>query len=309
MALRILKANDPITVEQIIATIYAAPGLGKTSTGYTAEKPLLLDFDNGAYRSANRGDTVQVKSWADVASITAEDLAPYKTLVMDTAGRALDHLATEIIATNPKMGRGGALTLQGFGELKAKFIAYTKLIRSFGLDIVLLVHADEQKSGDDIIERLDAQGGSKNEIYKVSDLMGRLKIEGGKRVLNFSPTDTAFGKNPAGFPKIEVPNFTTAPGFLAKVIADTKAALNKQTEAQAKVSKELADWSARFSEAKDAAGFNKLIDEVKAKASADVRDNAGRLLTKTAKDKGFTLDKAAGQFVKAEKKATEQAAA
>lgn len=300
MALRILKSSDPITVEQIVATIYAAPGLGKTSTGYTAEKPLLLDFDNGAYRAANRGDTVQVKSWADVSGITKDDLAPYKTLVMDTAGRALDHLAADIIATNPKMGRGGALTLQGFGELKAKFTAYTKLIRSFGLDIMLLVHADEQKSGDDIIERLDAQGGSKNEIYKVSDLMGRLKIEGGKRVLNFSPTDTAFGKNPADFPKLEVPNFAANPTFFAKVIADTKAALNKQTEAQQKVSKELADWQIKFTEAKDAAGFTKLIGEVKEKATADVRDNAGRLLTKIAREKGFTLDKASHKFVKAE---------
>jgi hypothetical protein len=202
MTLRITKASDPITVSQIIATIYAPPGVGKTSIGYTAEAPLLLDFDGGAYRAANRGDTVQVKAWADVSGITADDLKPYKTLVLDTAGRALDCLATDIIAGNPKLGRGGALTLQGFGELKARFIAFTKLIRSFGLDLVLLVHSDEQKSGDDIIERLDAQGGSKNEIYKVSDLMGRIKIEAGKRTLNFSPTDTAFGKNPAGFPKL-----------------------------------------------------------------------------------------------------------
>jgi hypothetical protein len=196
---------------------------------------LLLDFDGGAYRSANRGDTVQVKAWADVSGITADDLKPYKTLVLDTAGRALDCLAADIIAGNPKLGRGGALTLQGFGELKARFIAFTKLIRSFGLDLVLLVHSDEQKNGDDIIERLDAQGGSKNEIYKVSDLMGRIKIEAGKRTLNFSPTDTAFGKNPAGFPKIRCPTSAAEPHFLGKVIADTKAALNKQTAEQKKV--------------------------------------------------------------------------
>lgn len=301
--LRITKANDPITVERIIVCAYGPPGVGKTSLGYTADSPLLLDFDGGAYRAANRGDTVQVKAWADVSGITAEDLKPYKTLVLDTAGRALDFLSADIISANPKMGRGGALTLQGFGELKAKFIAYTKLIRSFGLDLVLLVHSDEQKSGDDIIERLDAQGGSKNEIYKVSDLMGRIKIEAGKRTLNFSPTDTAFGKNPAGFPKIEIPNFTAEPYFLAQVIADTKTALNRQTEAQQKVAKELADWNAKFSEAKDAAGFNKMLGEVKEKATPDARDNAGRLLVKAAKTQGLAFDKAAGKFAKTEARA------
>lgn len=303
MTLRITKSTDQIKVEQIISTIYAPPGVGKTSCGYTAEAPLLLDFDGGAYRAANRGDTVLVKAWADVSGISAEDLKPYKTLVLDTAGRALDFLAAEIIAANPKMGRGGALTLQGFGELKAKFIAYTKLIRSFGLDLVLIVHSDEQKNGDDIIERLDAQGSSKGEIYKVSDLMGRIKIEAGKRTLNFNPTDTAFGKNPASFAKIDVPNYIAEPRFLAKVIADTKAALNKQTEAQGKVAKELADWQVTFADTKDAAGFNKLIEEVKTKASPDARDNAGRLLTKVAREKGFVFDKESGKYGKAAAKA------
>lgn len=296
MTLRIIKASDPITVEQIITTLYAPPGVGKTSLGFTADEPLLLDFDNGAYRSGNRRDSVPIKSWADVASISADDLKPYKTLVMDTAGRALDHLAADIIATNPKLGRGGALTLQGYGELKAKFIAYTKLVRSFGLDIVLVVHADEQKNGDDIIERLDMQGGSKNEIYKVSDLMGRLKIESGKRILNFSPTDTAFGKNPAGFAKLEVPNFTTAPKYLAGIIAQAKTALNKMTAEQLAAAKELAEWQTKFQTAATADALNKFMPEVTEKASPAAVDNVKRLLVKVAKEKGFTFDAKAKQF-------------
>jgi hypothetical protein len=299
MALRITKSSEPITVEQIIVTAYSPPGVGKTSLGYTAEDPLNLDFDGGAYRAANRGDTVQVKSWADVASITADDLKPYKTLVLDTAGRALDVLAADIIAANPKLGRGGALTLQGFGELKAKFIAYTKLVRSFGLDLVLLVHSDEQRSGDDLIERLDAQGGSKNEIYKVSDLMGRIKIEGGKRVLNFNPTDTAFGKNPAGFPKLDVPDFATSPKFLAGIIADTKAKLNHMSEEQLKVAAELSDWQEAIANASDADSFNELIPLIAKQASVACKDNVKRLLVKAAKEKDLAWDKKESKFVPA----------
>lgn len=152
MALKITKATDTIEVKNLTVCIYAAPGIGKSTLAFTADSPLLIDFDQGAYRAGNRGDVVQVSSWSDVASITAEDLKPYKTLVVDTAGRALDALTAAIIADNPKMGRGGALTLQGFGELKARFIAWTKMIRSFGLDVVLISHADEQRSGDEIIE-------------------------------------------------------------------------------------------------------------------------------------------------------------
>src|SRR5690606_34637074 len=150
------KATDAIEVKNITACIYAVPGVGKSTLGFTADRPLLLDFDQGAYRAGNRGDVVQVGAWGDVTSITAEDLSPYRTLIVDTAGRALDALTVDIIANNPKLGRGGALTLQGFGELKARFIAWTKMIRSCGLDVVLISHADEQRSGAQKSTRLNS---------------------------------------------------------------------------------------------------------------------------------------------------------
>lgn len=297
MALRILKASDPLEVTQLVACVYAQPGIGKTSLAFTAEAPLLLDFDHGAYRSAFRKDTVQVGSWADVAAISADDLKPYKTLVLDTAGRALDWLTADIIAKNPKMGRGaGSLTLPGFGELRNQFIAFTKHVRSLGLDIIMIVHSDEQRSGDEVIERLDMQGSSKGEIYKSADLMGRLTMRNGKRILTFNPSDTAFGKNPAALPEFEVPHFAQHPAFMAGILADTKAALNKQSVAQQQAASALADWQAKFDELADADAFNGMIETVKTGAPEAIRENVGRMLTKTAKARGLHFDKKAGHF-------------
>ena len=93
MALKITRAADPIKVERLNVVIYAPPGIGKTSLAFTAEAPLLLDFDNGSHRAAGRKDVVRVENWTDVVGITAEDLAPYSTVVVDTAGRALDAIA------------------------------------------------------------------------------------------------------------------------------------------------------------------------------------------------------------------------
>jgi hypothetical protein len=295
MALRITKSSDPIEVKNITACIYAVPGIGKSTIGFTAERPLLLDFDKGSYRAGNRKDTVQVDTWADVTSISAADLLPYATLIVDTAGRALDCLTVQIIADDPKMGRGGALTLQGFGQLKSKFIAWTKMIRSFGLDVVLISHADEQRSGDEIIERLDIQGGSKNEIYKAADVMGRLYVKDGKRMLNFSPTDTAFGKNPAQLPPLEVPHYSTEPLFLAGVLAKIKGELNRQSAEQIEVAAILADWSAKFDEAGTAADFNTLMPETE-RADPRVVANVKRLLVSKAKAKGIDFDAKAKAF-------------
>lgn len=295
--LRITRATDPILVERLVVVVYSPPGTGKTTLAFTADKPLLLDFDAGVHRAAVRHDSVTIGSWSDVGGISADDLKNYKTLIIDTAGRALDALTAEIIQANPKLGRsGGALTLQGYGELKSRFIAFTKLIRSFGLDIVLLAHSDEQRgNGDDLIERIDVQGGSKNEIYKAADVMGRLSIRNGKRFLNFSPSDTAFGKNPGGLPEQQVPSVTENPHFLADVIAQIKTALNKWTAEQQEAAVQLADWQIKFDSTDSVAQLNDYIPEVSKLPSA-VGDNVKRLLVKVGKAKGFEWDVEAKQF-------------
>lgn len=294
--LKITKSTEAIEVKDIILVIYSPPGLGKTSTAFTAEKPLLLDFDKGAYRSANRRDVVQVESWTDVTAITAEDLAPYRTVVVDTAGRALDVLAAHILKTNPKAGnRAGGLSLPGYGELKTVFIGWMKLIRSFGLDVILLSHSDEQRNGDDVIERLDIQGGSKNEIYKAADVMGRLGLVSGKRTLNFSPTDTSFGKNPAQLAPIQVPDFATTGNFLETVIHSIKASLNKASAEQTTAATLLAEWKAKVDAVSTIDELNALIP-VANEVDARVRENVKRLITKTAKDAGYVFDKAAKAF-------------
>jgi hypothetical protein len=230
-----------------------------------------------------------------VTSIAAADLEPYRTVVVDTAGRALDVLTGAIIQDNPKHGRGGALTLQGFGELKARFIAWTRMVRGFGLDVVLLCHSNEERSGDEVIERLDVQGGSKNEIYKSADVMGRIYLAGGKRTLNFSPTDTAFGKNPAQLPPLEVPNFAIDPQFLAGVLARIKADLNRQSSEQKAAADELADWKEVIDKAETVDHFNLLVPDVKS-AGVAIRDNVKRLLNRAAKARGFEFDAKAGVY-------------
>ncbi len=294
MGLKITKAADPITVERLNVVIYAAPGLGKTSLGFTADAPLLLDFDNGAHRARNRGDAVRVSSWADVSGITAVDLEPYRTVVMDTAGRALDVLTAQIVKDNAKHGNGaGGLSLKGFGELKGRFASFLKLLNGFGKDVVLVVHAEEKQNGDDIIERLDMQGSSKNEVYKAADAMGRLTIRDGKRWLLFSPTDAAFGKNPGQLPPLAVPQ-TGSPefaGFLAEVIQRQKDGINAMTESQREAAQEQAWFTETLPTVETVDGVNALAERVKAAGGA-----VGAIYKARAKALGFTWDKEANAF-------------
>jgi len=294
MALKITRSSDPIKVERLNLCLYGPPGIGKTSLAFTAEAPLLLDFDQGAHRAANRKDTVRVQAWTDVADMKAEDLEPYTTIVVDTAGRALDQLTADIIRRNPKAGRGGALTLQGYGTLKAEFVAWLKMINGFGKDVILIAHMDEQRNGDEVIERLDVQGGSKGEIYKAADAMGRLLIRDGKRLLNFSPTDAAFGKNPGQLEPLEVVHPDRNPAFLAGVMQSIKDRLNALTAEQAEAQKVLDTWRTRIAGMGSADDFNGALADVKVAPKA-----AQAMFADAAKVNGLTFDKKTGQYAEA----------
>ena len=289
--LKIIKATEPMTVANIVLTVYAQPGVGKSTLGFTAEKPLMLDFDKGAYRAGNRGDAVTVVKWADVEAMSAEDLDPYLTIVVDTAGRALDAMSLDIIAKNPKAGRGGNLTLQGYGELKGKFTQWQSFLRSLGKDVVLICHMSEEKNGDDTMERIDAQGSSKNEIYKSSDAMCRIQVgPNGDRFLNFDPREGGFGKNPAQLPRLQFPHPDKNPHFLADVIAQIKGSINKMTAEQSEAVKQADAWKATVDAAADVNDINFLVESaVKNKHPAPLR----AMLNDRAIALGFTFDKKA----------------
>lgn len=300
MALKITRASDPIKVERLNMVIYGPPGLGKSSLAFTADAPLLLDFDNGSYRAINRKDVVRVASWNDVASITADDLEPFATVIVDTAGRALDALTADIIRLNPKHGRGGALTLQGYGELKARFTAFMKLLNGFGKDVVLIAHMDEQRSGDDVIERLDVQGGSKGEIYKAADAMGRLVMVNGQRVLRFSPSDAAFGKNPGQLPPLDVPaaDRPEFAGYLAGVIKRTKDRLNALTAEQQEALAEQEWFRTALPGVTTREGVNALLSR-----ATDAGAPCKALLHGRATALGLVFDKATGEYAEKAKAA------
>lgn len=295
MSLKIVKASEPMPISNIVLTMYSQPGLGKSSLAFTADKPLLLDFDHGAYRAAKRGDSVSIASWSDIEGMNASDLEGYSTIIVDTAGRALDSLAQNIIEGNPKMGRAdGTLTLQGFGALKGRFAGWQSFLRSQGKDIVLVCHMDEQKNGDDTMERIDAQGSSKNEIYKSSDAMCRIRMDAkDNRYLDFDPRQGGFGKNPAQLPRIPFVHPDKNPNLLSEVIAQIKDSINKLSEGQAEAVKDQEEWDASVAEADCLNAVNLLVGLSKERKLPKAHKAS---LAEKAASLGFVFDKETGLY-------------
>jgi hypothetical protein len=284
--LKITREDEPITVETLCLTVYSQPGLGKTSLAFTASRPLLLDFDKGVHRAFDRKDAVQVTTWADVADITAADVAGYDTIIIDTVGKALETLGAEIAKT-AKYSYGGALNQQGWGQLGLRFSAFLKKLRTFGKDIILIAHMDEKADGDAIKERLKIPGGSKDVVLVDSDVIARISIVNRQRSLVFSPTETAFGKDPAGIGEMPIPDAAT-PEFrdvMAALIARIKTALNTLSAAQVERKSEVEWFHSVLPDLTTPDDINEVLGRAK-KAGRDV----AKMVSDHAKNLGFEFD-------------------
>lgn len=296
MALRIIRASEPIVVKNIVVGIYGAPGIGKTSLGFSSDNPTLIDFDKGAHRAIGRKETNPVDRWEDVESIELSDVAEFNTIVVDTVGRLLDLKSISIMDSDYKMAaKGGSLSLQGYGALKSGYASWMSRVKSFGKDVVLLAHSDEQRRGDETVDRLDIQGGTKNEVHKSCDAIGRLYTENGQRKLNFSPTDVSFGKNPGKLPVLDVPDYEDNPNFLAEVIQKIKDRLNELSADQMAYAAVLSDWRQKIADAMTPEDFNLLVVDSK-EVDANLLHNVKKMIWAGSTERGLKFDKTSNCF-------------
>lgn len=274
MAIPIIPADQALNVSAIITYIYADPGLGKTSLGFTADKAISFDFDRGAHRTGElrRGAVVPVQQWSDIENITEQDLAPFNTVVIDTVGAMLESIKTHLLKTANNRQQDGALKLKAQGLANMKFKQYINTLLSFGKDVVFIAHASEDQSGDQIIYRPELGGKNRNELYRIADIMGYLTTvttgEGkNARVINFKPSPTHHAKNSGALGgetgEVWVPDLKSHPTFLADLIADAKAHINTLTPDQlalAKAVEDLENWKQSCAEAQHAGDFNQMTE-------------------------------------------------
>ena len=296
MPLQIVKSDEVITVKNAIAMLYGQPGIGKTSTAFTADSTLLLDCDSGAHRSAFRKDIVQVGSWKDIANITTEDLEPYKTVAVDTVGRLLDYLSADIIQSNTKMGFNGALTLQGYGQLKTQFAQWAKGLRSQGKDLIFIAHDKEDKRGDELAVRPDIQGGSYGEVFKIADAVGYMYRGDKTNILDFNPTTVWEGKNVAHLEPIAIPDFNAEPDFFAGVLTKIKDSMNQMSEEGRAIAKMVEKIKANSDKAETPEDLNKILDDMNTLPDVAVR-SAKRIIWNRCRNLGLNYDSEKSCFV------------
>ena len=304
MSLNIISADQALNVSAIITYIYADPGLGKTSLGFTSDKAISFDFDRGAHRTGElrRGAVVPVQQWSDIKNIKEQDLAPYNTVVIDTVGAMLESIKTHLLKIANNRQQDGALKLKAQGLANMKFKQYINTLLSFGKDVVFIAHASEDQNGDQVIYRPELGGKNRNELYRIADIMGYLTTvttgEGkNARVINFKPSPTHHAKNSGALGgetgEVWLPDLKTHPTFLADLIKQAKDHINTLTPAQlasAKALEDLENWKQSCEEAVYASDLNHLTETLKLDKEHMYYQNMRQAMLVRAKILGCTFD-------------------
>lgn len=309
MPLNIVKQTEEYKPENILIMIYGQPGTGKTSFAFTAESPLLLDFDGLAYKSGNRKDFVPIKSWDDVINISPKDIEQYKTIIIDTVGKAQDFCIEYLIKNDPKLkNRNGGLAISGWGALKNEFVGWFKKMNMLGKDVILIGHEKEDKQGETTKKRPDIVGSSNGVVTSSVIMLGYMSFVNKKRVISFNPDDDFFTKNigTPGVPDIVFENFIEYPDACKNMLESAKNQLGSISNESRGLIDKLEEYKTAINNCESADELN-LYRQNMEKPEKKIQKQVSNLFKVKADELDLTFDKEKDEFVSLEEMELENA--
>lgn len=238
----IRKPAEMVNTENRFRVLIAGyPGIGKTTLGLSAPKPLLIDVDFGINRTmaSVRKDYIQPESYEELLNDLKGDLSDYETIVIDTGGKLLDLMKAYVIKNDIKNAKkDGTLSLQGYGAVGREFSRFMNYIY-FDLrkHCVIIFHAVEEKQDEETKLRILVEGSTKNTVWQNIELGGFIEMRGNKKTIGFDNCERYFAKSSFGIKgNYTIPELdgTQQNDFLTKLFEQA----NKNIQEESKVFEE-----------------------------------------------------------------------
>lgn len=220
--------------------ISGSPGIGKTTLALSAPDPVLIDFDKGVarVRAAHRKTTIEADTYEEVLKdLESPQVKACQTIVIDTGGSFVTYLQDWAMRDNPSLNRqkNGAISLKGFGAVKAEFVRFTNWLKyTLNKNIIYVFHTVEQRDGDVTRQRLLCEGAARDIVWQPCDLGCFMQMVGDDRLVGFTPTEQYFAKGCYGvqgllkLPRLDdgVPN-----DFLNRLFERARENIRQEAEA------------------------------------------------------------------------------
>lgn len=200
----IKKPAEMINTENRFRVLIAGyPGIGKTTLGLSAPKPLLIDVDFGINRTmaSVRKDYIQPETYEELLQdLVPNNLVDYETIVIDTGGKLLELMKNYVIKNDIKNAKkDGTLSLQGYGAVAREFTRFMNYIY-FDLrkHCVIIFHAVEEKQDEETKLRILVEGSTKNTVWQNVELGGFIEMRENKKTIGFDNCERYFAKSSFG---------------------------------------------------------------------------------------------------------------
>lgn len=307
----IRKPADIVHTNKRIRILIAGyPGIGKSTLGLSAPKPLHIDCDFGVDRvePQYRKDFIQPQSYADLLNdLQPGNLDSYETLVFDTGGKLITLMSQWAILQDNKYGqRDGSLSLKGYGFVGREFVRLMDYcFYQLKKHIVIIFHATEEKDGDNTRLRIKVEGQTKNNVWEPMDLGGFVEMQGNNRTIGFSNCERYFAKGTRGIHGVyTIPDLKDHPNdFLTRLFeqynAKSEAEVAAAAEQQQKYEQAMADGLSIIAAVSDAETANQMIEPMASlqhalTSEAEIKAEWGKKI----KALGLTYNKVSKQYEK-----------
>lgn len=292
--------------KKFVVILYGSPGIGKTTLAFSAPKPILVDFDKGVSRVKvyHRKDTIMCSNYKEVLSdIASPAIKDYETIVIDTGGGLVTYLQDWAMKENPAVNtqKNGAISLKGFGAVKAEFIHFSNYVRDIlNKNLIYIFHSVEEKDKEgNPMQRLLCEGSARNLVWQPADLGGYIQMIGNKRTISFTPEQEFFAKGCYGIEgRKEIPTLspTDKNDFLTRLFEEAKENLKKESEVFLPVKQKYEEVMGQTKDIVEAAqtadDVNKAVEELqKLDHALTSKKESALLLHEKATSLGLTYDK------------------
>jgi len=180
--MKIYNTSSPQFKPSVVMMLYGEGGVGKTTFGASAPKPIIADCENGAKYFGMRGisvDVAQIEKWADMREFL--DYAKsdkVETIVVDPIGELMDKLKRHMLAMGDTklVQKDGSPTMAGWGWLKKTMRDFIKVLRDTGKNVILIAHLEENKDEDRIVKRPKIETKISDDIVNMVDVVGYMTV-------------------------------------------------------------------------------------------------------------------------------------
>ena len=270
----IKKPSEMINTDNRFRMLIAGyPGIGKTTLGLSAPKPLLIDVDFGINRTmaSVRKDYIQPEIYEELLNDLKGDLSEYETIVIDTGGKLLELMKAYVIKNDIKNAKkDGTLSLQGYGAVAREFTRFMNdIYYNLRKHIVIIFHAVEEKQDEETKLRILVEGSTKNTVWQNVELGGFIEMRGDKKTIGFNNCERYFAKSSFGIKGIyPIPELdgTIKNDFLTKLFEQANKNIQEESkifETERKECEELVNKYAEIISTMTAENVNEIMEQIK----------------------------------------------